>query len=60
MYTTFALHVQQRPIRISYETRGVDLVQDADTREVYGVIAERDGRRVALKANRAIVLCTGG
>src|SRR5439155_24802889 len=43
VWKTFKAHVDRRPIRTLYGTRAVDLVQDPDTLEVFGVIAEQDG-----------------
>lgn len=60
VYDTFATHVRRRPIRLTFETRAVDLVQDADTREVFGVVTDRDGERCAIRARRGVVLCVGG
>jgi succinate dehydrogenase/fumarate reductase flavoprotein subunit len=50
--------VAARPIRVRYETPAISLVKVRD--EIVGVIAERCGRRVAIKANRAVVLTCGG
>ncbi len=47
-----------RSIRALYETPAVSLVKYRG--EITGVIAERGGRRVAVKANRAVVLTCGG
>jgi succinate dehydrogenase/fumarate reductase flavoprotein subunit len=50
--------VAARPIEVSYETRAVSLVKDAG--EIVGAIAERRGKRIAIKAKRAVVLTCGG
>ena len=50
--------VAARRIRISYETGAVSLVKDNG--EIIGVIANRHGTRIAIKANRAVVLTCGG
>jgi len=47
-----------RSIRAFYETPAVSLVRDKG--EITGVIAERGGRRLAVKAKRAVVLTCGG
>jgi succinate dehydrogenase/fumarate reductase flavoprotein subunit len=59
VWETFKFHAYRRPIRKSFETPVVDLVQDPDTLEIFGVIAERQGRRIAVRARRAVVLCCG-
>lgn len=35
-------------------------MQDPDTLEVFGVIAEQGGERIAIRANKGVVLATGG
>ncbi len=61
VWLTFKACVEQRKrIRRVFESPIVDLVQDPDTLEVFGVIAERGGKRVAIRARRAVILATGG
>lgn len=60
VWNVFREQVRRRAIRISYDTQALELIQDPDTLEVYGVVAERAGRRIAIKARRAVVMCTGG
>lgn len=50
----------RRSIRVEYGTALVELVQDADARAVRGAIVEQDGRRVAIRARRGVVVATGG
>jgi succinate dehydrogenase/fumarate reductase flavoprotein subunit len=50
--------VASRPIRTLYETPAVSLVKVGE--EIVGVIAQRDGKRVAIKARRGVVLTCGG
>ncbi len=60
VWNAFRIHVEKRPrIRLSFETRAAELVQDPDTGEVYGLIVERDGRRQAIRARRGVVMTTG-
>lgn len=47
-----------RKIRRLYETAGVKLVKQDG--EVVGLIAEKCGKQIAIKANRAVVLTCGG
>jgi succinate dehydrogenase/fumarate reductase flavoprotein subunit len=47
-----------RKIRTLYETAAVKLLKDDG--EVVGLIAEQSGKRLAIKANRAVVLTCGG
>ncbi|MBS0590286.1 MAG: FAD-binding protein [Proteobacteria bacterium] len=61
VYLAFRENVRQRPrIEIAYETPLRDLVQDPDTLEVFGVIAEHGGQRVAIRANKGVVMAVGG
>jgi succinate dehydrogenase/fumarate reductase flavoprotein subunit len=52
--------VKQRPIRVLYETPGRSLIQHDLTKEILGVRAEKDGRTVAVKARKGVVLTCGG
>jgi hypothetical protein len=61
VWLTFAANVARRPrIRRRFETRVVDLVQDPDTLEVFGVVVESGGERRCIRARRGVVMCTGG
>src|SRR5207302_8291534 len=61
VWLCFKAHVDRRPeIRILFETPALDLVQDPDTLEVFGVLARRGGETVAVKARRGVVMCVGG
>jgi len=61
VWLTFKTCVERRTrVRRVFESRIVDLVQDPDTLEVSGVIAERGGQRVAIRARRAVIMATGG
>lgn len=59
VWNTFKFHVDRRPIRVEYESRAVDIIQDPDSLEVYGMIVEQGARRRTIKARRATVMCTG-
>ena len=50
--------VAARPISISYQTPALGLVKDGSV--VVGVIAERDGKHVTIRARRAVILTCGG
>ena len=52
--------VQKRGIQVLYETPAKELIQDAGTKEIVGLIAERKGIKVAIKAKKAVVLACGG
>jgi succinate dehydrogenase/fumarate reductase flavoprotein subunit len=59
VWQAFRRNVESRGIPVEYELRAVDLVQDGDTLEVFGVRAERDGRDISIKARRGVVVCVG-
>lgn len=50
--------VEARHLDTRYETAVIHLVQEE--REILGVIAERQGKRVAIRAHRGVVLTCGG
>ena len=52
--------VKERPIRILYETPGRALIQHDQTKEILGIEAEQAGRRIKVKAAKAVVLTCGG
>jgi succinate dehydrogenase/fumarate reductase flavoprotein subunit len=52
--------VIKRQIKIMYETPGIELVQDCKTREIRGVVSERQGKKIYIRAKKAVILCTGG
>lgn len=61
VWITMRTCVEKRPrIRHAFESPLVDLVQDPDTLEVFGVLVERAGRRLAIRARRGVIMATGG
>lgn len=52
--------VKSRGIPIHYETRARHLIQDPITKRIVGAIAEQKGRKIYIKAKRAVVLACGG
>jgi succinate dehydrogenase/fumarate reductase flavoprotein subunit len=60
VWLAFKACVERRRIRINHDTPIVDLVQDPDTLEVFGVVAVKAGKRIAVKARRAVVMACGG
>ena len=49
----------RKNIRIAYETPVQSLITDADG-QVTGVVAQQKGKSIRVKANRAVVITTGG
>lgn len=60
VWLTFKANVDKRPIRSAFNARVVDLIQDPDTLEVFGLVIEKDGERRNIKARRGVVMSTGG
>jgi len=53
-------HLQDRGIKVLFDTSGKELIQDPITREIKGVKAESRGKNITIKAKKGVVLCTGG
>lgn len=47
-------------VTVAYSSPAKSLVQDGATREVRGVLAERDGQEIYVKANKAVIITSGG
>jgi succinate dehydrogenase/fumarate reductase flavoprotein subunit len=56
------MHVQleKRGIEVLFGTPATGLIQDGETREIKGVYATSNGKKIAIKAKKGVVLCTGG
>ena len=52
--------VEKRKVEVLNATAAKDLVQNPKTREILGVIAEREGKSFSIKAKRAVILTCGG
>ncbi len=52
--------VTSRKIEVLYATPAKELIQNPDTKEIVGVIADSAGKPIAIKANRAVVMTCGG
>jgi len=53
-------NVEERGIEVLYGTPAKELVQNLETKEILGVIAEREGETIYIKAKKAVVLTCGG
>ena len=60
LWEAFRKNIDRRPVAVWYESPAVDLVQDRDSGEVFGVVVERGGRKVAVKARGGVVMACGG
>ncbi len=52
--------VESRGIRVLYETPGKRLIRNHETNEIIGIIAQRGGKDISVKARKAVVLTCGG
>ncbi|MFC1816877.1 FAD-binding protein, partial [Thermodesulfobacteriota bacterium] len=59
-FQIFMDNINRRKIPVLYNCCGKELIQDQNTREVIGVVAESHEKKVYVKANKAVVLSTGG
>jgi succinate dehydrogenase/fumarate reductase flavoprotein subunit len=61
LWTAISQLAEANGVRVEYNLRGRNLIQDPVSGEVLGVRAERaDGNTIAVKGRRATVLATGG
>ncbi|MBN1664170.1 MAG: FAD-binding protein [Deltaproteobacteria bacterium] len=60
VFEILAQNVEKRGIPVLYGTRARKLVQDPATKAVLGVVIEKDGKEEAIRANRGVILSTGG
>ena len=60
LWEAFKKNIDMRPVTVWYESPALDLVQDFESGEVFGVIVERGGQKVAVKANGGVVMACGG
>ena len=59
LWTLLSGHVEKRGIKILTSTPAQELITN-EKGEVIGAAAERDGRRISIKARRAVILTCGG
>ena len=52
--------LENRGVEVLYDTRAQRLIQEGGRPEVLGVVAERGGETVEIRARRGVVLATGG
>lgn len=60
LWTAFKKNIDKRPVTIWYESPAKDLVQDPETGQVFGVIVDRKGQKLAVKARRGVIMACGG
>jgi succinate dehydrogenase/fumarate reductase flavoprotein subunit len=61
-YRTLQKAVEERKdnIEVWYESPGVGLIQDPETKIIHGVLVENNGSLLNIRAKNGVVLCTGG
>ncbi|MBN1191730.1 MAG: FAD-binding protein [Dehalococcoidales bacterium] len=58
---TMKTQIEKRGIEVFFETQAIELIQNAETREITGIYAiDRQNKKMAIKARKGVVLCTGG
>jgi succinate dehydrogenase/fumarate reductase flavoprotein subunit len=60
VYQALIDYAETLGIEVVYDTPGLRLIQDSDSKEILGVVAVKDGNEVNYKANKAVILTTGG
>ncbi len=60
LFDLYRANVEERGIDVWYESPGKELVQHPETKEILGVVAEKEGSEVYIKANKGVVLTLGG
>ena len=60
LWTALSGLVTSRNIPVMFNTPATDLIQNASTGEMLGVVANNSGTVINIKANKGVVLCTGG
>ena len=54
------IQLDKRGIEVLYSTPATGLIQDGETSEIKGVYAISNRKKIAIKAKKGVVLCTGG
>lgn len=57
---TLKTQLDKRGIEVLFDTPALELIQAAETREIRGVYAGGPGEKMAVKARKGVILCTGG
>jgi len=52
--------IKNTKIKVLMNTRAVELIQDANTREILGVKAYSDGEKITVMARKGVILACGG
>jgi len=52
--------LQKRGIEVKIDTPATALVQNPETKEILGVVAQSEGKKIAIKAKKGVVLACGG
>jgi len=51
---------KERGIEVLFDSPGKELIQNCITKEILGIYTEKEGKKIAVKARKGVVLCTGG
>ncbi len=60
LWEAFKKNIDKRPVTVWYESPAVELVQDCESGEVFGLIVEQAGKRIAVRALGGVVMAVGG
>ena len=57
---TMKTQIEKRGIEVLFETPATELIQNVENQEIIGIYANSNGKQIAIKARKGVVLCTGG
>lgn len=60
LFAFFDTQVKKRNIQVIFNTAGKRLVQNPETKEILGVVAESAGKEIFIKARKGVILACGG
>lgn len=60
LYLAHKRCLQDRNIEVLYETPAKKLIQEPETKAILGIVAEHQGKQIAIKGRKAVVLACGG
>jgi succinate dehydrogenase/fumarate reductase flavoprotein subunit len=59
-FATLEKHVKERGIEVLFDSPAVELIQEAGSKQILGVMTKNENGKKNIKAGKAVVLCTGG
>ena len=60
LWEAFKKNIDKRNVTVWFESPAVELVQDCESGEVFGLIVEQAGKRISVRARGGVVMAMGG